>query len=163
MTVSREKQARTGEAGALLSLTGDATELGTRAALSRIMLQLRSDLSDHLSPERCGMVEIALAEIINNIVEHAYSGRSDGEIRLAARVDGPVLRFDIADDGAPLPGGALPPGRPADLSVPRDSLPEGGFGWLLIRSLAREIRYDRHGDTNYLHVAFDLGPADPAA
>ena len=36
-------------------------------------------------------------------------------------------------------------------------------GWLLIRSLAREIRYDRHGGTNHLHVAFDLGPADPAA
>jgi serine/threonine-protein kinase RsbW len=31
-----------------------------------------------------------------------------------------------------------------------DDLPEGGFGWYLIRTLARDVRYDRNGVTNCL-------------
>ncbi|MGR3802136.1 ATP-binding protein [Marinibacterium profundimaris] len=146
----------------MLSLTSEATETGTRAALSRIMRQLRADLAERLSPERAGMVEIALAEIINNIVEHAYRRHDGGEIRLSAHVEGPALKFDITDDGDPLPGGVLPHGRSSELTCPRDSLPEGGFGWLLIRAMASDIRYDRRDGTNRLHVAFDLRPADPA-
>lgn len=141
----------------VLTLTSPATEMGTRRALARVMTRL----AGRLSPERAGMVEIALAEVINNIVEHAYAGQDGGVIRLSAQMDGTLLRFEVCDDGAPLPGEALPPGLPADLTVPRSHLPEGGFGWLLIHSVAGDVRYSRSGDVNRLEVVFDLGEAQP--
>lgn len=157
--MSREKQVDMTETDAVMSLTSPATEIGTRKALARVMERL----ADQMSPERAGMVEIALAEVINNIVEHAYRGQVGGMIRLSARLGHAFLRFEICDDGSPLPGGTLPPGRPADLSVPRGNLPEGGFGWLLIHSVAREVRYSRNGEVNQLVVVFDLGEARPKA
>ena len=59
MTQSWERRVEMGGSGPMLSLTSEATETGTRAALSRIMRQLRADLAERLSPERAGMVEIA--------------------------------------------------------------------------------------------------------
>ena len=44
----------------------------------------------------------------------------------------------------------------ADLDVAREDLPEGGFGWFLIRQLAWDVRYVREGRTNRLFLAIDL-------
>lgn len=145
----------------VLSLTSPATEAGTRRALAQIMQQITARLDGQLSVERAGMVEVALAEVINNIVEHAYGGNGDGEIRLSARLDCPLLRVEVCDDGAPLPGLAIPPSRPVDLAVARGNLPEGGFGWILIHAVASDVRYTRSGGVNRLQVAFDLTGARP--
>ena len=139
----------------VLSHKSPASELGTRDLLAVIM----GALSDQLSADKAGMVEIALAEVINNIVEHAYSDRTDGQISVDVSKGSSLLTFEIRDNGAPLPGGELPPGNPADLSGPRDSLPEGGFGWLLIRSLAHDLGYTRAEGENQLRVVFDIGDA----
>lgn len=138
----------------VLSLQSEATPEATRGMLSRVMAELK----DLMTAERAGMIEVALAEIVNNIVEHAYAECPDGEIRLTALVDDTLLRFEIRDDGLPLPGGTLPPGRPADLGGGRQALPEGGFGWLLIRSIARDLSYARQDGVNRLTVDFDLSP-----
>lgn len=139
----------------VLSRTGPATELGTRDLLGSIM----ADLGPALTADKAGMIEIALAEIINNIVEHAYSDRSDGKIQVDISRDGSLLLFEIRDNGAPLPGGELPAGDPPDVSGARDTLPEGGFGWMLIRSIAQEVHYTYADGNNLLHVSFDLGDA----
>ena len=157
---ARERQGDMTGIREVLSVTSPATIRDTRCILSRIM----EGLSALLPAERAGVIEIALAEIINNIVEHAYDGRADGQIRLTASLaeedQGPVLQFDIQDDGTALPGGMLPPGLPPDLSVPREALPEGGFGWLLIRTLARDLEYSRQDGVNRLTAIFDLAASD---
>jgi serine/threonine-protein kinase RsbW len=94
-----------------------------------------------------GDAQIVLAEAMNNIVEHAYADRP-GEIDITLwRVPG-SLWCRLVDNGAPMPE-ALPTG--ALPVIPSDGdLPEGGFGWYLIRQLARDVSHTRRGRANHL-------------
>lgn len=137
----------------LFAISCPSTELGARAALRDIMARLTADGQ---GIDKAGMIEVALAEVINNIVEHAYQGREAGEIRILCRRTAAALEFETVDRGAALPGESLPEGGPADLAVPRNRLPEGGFGWMLIRSLTSDLRYSRRDGENHLVIRFDL-------
>lgn len=132
-----------------------AEEFAARDALCTVMKRLRGM---GLAQEQMGGVEIALAEVVNNIVEHAYAGLEPGCIRLNAVFEDKQLKLRIEDQGHPLPGGELPEGRPADVSVALGDLPEGGFGWFMIRTLTREITYLREDGQNRLFLSFDLIP-----
>jgi serine/threonine-protein kinase RsbW len=118
-----------------------ATDQDTRAALATIMARLRQI---GVTDEQAGGVEIALAEVVNNILEHAYSGVEPGRILLRAISAQGLLQLLLVDWGAPLPD---------------EELPEGGFGWFLIRTLARDVRYRRANGRNHLRLTFDLIPA----
>lgn len=96
-------------------------------------------------------VELVLAEVLNNVVEHAYRG-NDGVIRLWVQLDGGTLRCQIEDEGLPLPGRQLPDPLLPDPSA----LAEGGFGWHLIRSLVADLAYQRLGAVNRL--SFRVAP-----
>lgn len=133
-----------------------ASEQDTRCALAEIMARLRTI---GVPDEQAGGVEIALAEVINNVVEHAYANVDLGEILVRAVVMEGEMRLLVADEGAALPGGALPEGKPANIDTALDDLPEGGFGWFMIRTLTRDIRYRRVGERNHLRLIFDLIPA----
>jgi serine/threonine-protein kinase RsbW len=95
-------------------------------------------------------VELVLAEVLNNVVEHSYQG-AGGRVDLSLhRVSG-GLACRVVDSGAPMPDGRLPPGVMPD--PPPDqpqALPEGGFGWALIRTLTSDLRYRREGGRNRL-------------
>jgi serine/threonine-protein kinase RsbW len=97
-----------------------------------------------------------LAEAINNVVEHAYAGRKPGLIKILCELQSDLLDIRICDHGGPMPQKRLPQGLALDVSGPRRDLPEGGFGWFLIRDLANEIWYDRLGDENHLLLRFGL-------
>jgi serine/threonine-protein kinase RsbW len=108
-------------------------------------------------PDAMGRVELVLAEVLNNIVEHAYADLR-GEIALQLALCGQALRCRVADGGRPMPGGQLPAGR-----LPQDKaaeLPEGGFGWHLIRTLAHDLRYARTGGQNVLTFHIPLFATD---
>lgn len=95
-----------------------------------------------------GTAEIVLAEALNNIVEHAYA-RHQGDIEVTIRVATGSLDCTISDHGLPIPGETLPAGRlPQMLDL--DDLPEGGFGWHMIRSLSRDLAYCRVDGRNEL-------------
>ena len=103
------------------------------------------DLLSTLTDESRSAAEIVLAEVLNNVVEHAYAnfpGRI--EVWVTRRDDYLFIRME--DDGLPMPGGDLPGGR----MVKTDDLPEGGFGWFLIRNLSHELTYQRDGKHNIL-------------
>ncbi len=110
-------------------------------------------LLHHLPEEARGMAEVVLAEALNNIVEHAY-GSGGGQIEITVKPDAGGLSCLIVDEGKPMPDGALPRGAlpPADPADP----PEGGFGWYLIRTLSRDLRYVRRDGRN--HLSFRLTP-----
>jgi serine/threonine-protein kinase RsbW len=96
-----------------------------------------------LSTDDRGKAEIVLAEVLNNIVEHAYADVT-GRIDLALWQDGAHLCVDVRDDGAAMPDGLIPVGRAPDPAA----LPEGGFGWFLIRRLAEDLSHRRDGGRN---------------
>lgn len=139
---------RGGQQRANLVIPGNALAVrnGLRALLDSLLLQ-------SLQEDERGTAEIVLAEALNNIVEHAYAG-NDGEIEIALHVSQDALVCTISDNGRPMPDNALPAGDLADHSS-MDDLPEGGFGWHLIRSLSQELDYRRENGRN--HLTFRIG------
>ena len=119
-----------------------AVRAALRAALARYTRQI--------SAEEAGTMELVLAEVLNNIVEHAFADGGPGRIELTITKDALGLQCRVEDNGAPMPGGMLPAGVLPSNAVEVDELPEGGFGWFLIRDLTRELSYARDGGRNLL-------------
>jgi anti-sigma regulatory factor (Ser/Thr protein kinase) len=118
----------------------------------------RSRISRRFSSRRdChpGMVEdasIALAEALNNIEEHAYSGRPEQPVLVEIDARGDCDSNAASKTAATRCRAACFLGgvcRPADPKA-HDDLPEGGFGWALLRRLTRDLAYQRHRDRNRL-------------
>lgn len=107
-----------------------------------------------LTEEAQGTAQIVLAEALNNIVEHAYA-RYAGTIEVTLHLTASGLVCRILDRGLPMPGGILPEGRLADWQD-ETALPEGGFGWHLIRSLSQDLDYCRKDDCNLLSFRLEL-------
>jgi serine/threonine-protein kinase RsbW len=139
-------------AGGVTRIIIPSDPLAVREALRALFdtLLLRS-----LPEAERGTAEIVLAEALNNIVEHAYS-TDRGEIELTLRLSHSELACRITDSGAPMPAGQLPEGALKPL-VPPDDLPEGGFGWFLIRTLARDLHYRRINGQNQLSFCLNAG------
>ncbi|MBO6883482.1 MAG: ATP-binding protein [Marivita sp.] len=97
-------------------------------------------------------VQIVLAEAVNNIVEHAYICMGFGALALRISLTGQSLKIDLIDWGCPLPNLSLPAGHAPE----PETLSEGGYGWLLIRSLVSTLEYQRLADSNQLSLHFDL-------
>lgn len=91
-------------------------------------------------------VQIVMAELLNNIVEHAYGDRHLGAVTVQVRRQGLSTVLTTQDWGPALPENGLPGGQ---LPAP-EALAEGGYGWFLIRTLARNISYVRHNGCNRL-------------
>lgn len=129
---------------ACMTIHGD--NLAVRDGLGALMAM--APVQD-LAPDIRGTLEIVLAEALNNVVEHAYA-EAPGPIRVCVDHMPPVLKVSVYDTGLPMPQGQLPKGDLAPFAA-GDDLPEGGFGWFLIRTLTVELAYERLGEVNHLH------------
>ena len=124
-----------------------------------------SDVGDHLralghAPEVIEDGTIVLGEVLNNVEEHAYAGRSGAPITVTLDPGGAVLRYVVEDRGRHYPEGRLPTAEmPASHGTALEALPEGGFGWPLVRELTSEVAYTRDGDTNRLVFCLPTHPA----
>lgn len=136
---------KTGEVRFTLQADARSVRDGLRRALAAEPL-----LS--LSGEDRGNAEIVLAEVLNNVVEHAHPSGS-GPILLVLSSGEGLLHCRIEDEGVAMPGGGLPAGHPPN---PAD-LPEGRFGWHLIRRICHGLRYERSGGGNRLSFSLPAG------
>ena len=130
--------------------------MAVREALARMMEQL---IALELSDEDRGNVELVLAEAMNNIVEHAYVGKPHGTVELHIMPTDSGLVCHLRDEGHPMPEGKAPMGNQAMLDCETEDLPEGGFGWSLIRDLAHELNYTRVSGKNLLSFRIAVGQA----
>ncbi|WP_253948995.1 ATP-binding protein [Mangrovicoccus sp. HB161399] len=131
-------------------------------AVRQALLRLRGELPRlGLAEPEIGTAEIVLAELLNNIVEHAYDPGAEGGIELECERRKTRLVCTISDGGGPMPGDRLPEKGLAATDVARQDLPEGGFGWFLIRELVEELSYARQDGKNI--VRFGLGLGRPAS
>lgn len=137
-----------------ITLRCNATALAVRHMLDTLRAHL---LNEPLPDDVCGNIEIAMAEALNNIVEHAYYPGSAGTIMLTVRIGPSRVSCEVRDHGVALPGLGPLSGLPPDVSGLRASLPEGGFGWSLIHALTARLCYLRDGAENRLVLDFDRG------
>lgn len=135
-----------------------ADPAAVRAALLQVDQRLRGEA---LTPEHRATVELVLAEILNNIVEHAFAGLPPGMIQLTLRLGPDRLCGHTTDTGRPFPGG-LPRAEAPAQRPQRQALPEGGFGWALIRQLCADLHYSRSRCCNLLSFSIPFVPL-PAA
>lgn len=135
-----------------LTIASDPTAV--RDAL--VFLASRPPLCDLSEAER-GNAELVLAEALNNVVEHAYAMTS-GMIEVTVNSGAAGIICWIEDRGSAMPERKLPAGNlPKCMETATDGLPEGGFGWFLIRTLTLDLTYERIGSRNRL--SFILPPA----
>jgi serine/threonine-protein kinase RsbW len=117
-----------------------------RKALRRVMTRIAPL---NMDVEELNTVELVLAEVLNNIVEHAYPSEAEvGLIHIFGRQKPNGLHVRIVDRGRPMPDGRMPLGAAPSLDL--TDLPEGGFGWFMIQDLAKDVQYRREGDRNVL-------------
>ena len=142
-----------------LVIPGDP--LAVRDGLRRMFDAL---MSRGVSDADRGTAEIVLAEVLNNIVEHAYA-KDGGEIEIFVQVGHDSLTCRVVDTGLPMPDHDLPAGQSPMLAatpMELEDLPEGGFGWFLIRALSRDLIYWREGPRNLLFFRLQTGDAAAA-
>ena len=130
-----------------------ATAFDVRRMLGRLRARLAAE---DLPEDVCSNIEIALAEALNNIVEHAYRPGSHQSITLTLSAGPRGVTCELRDRGAAMPDLAAPAGTAPDVTGQRAALPEGGFGWSLIHALTARLHYRRDKEENRLTLDFDL-------
>jgi len=137
----------------------DSTEMAVRKALEELL--------DGLAPldlniEEIGTVELVMAEALNNIVEHACTEReTKGIIKIVCKHSTDGLHLTVMDNGRSMPNGETPVGKTIDMDVDLQDIPEGGFGWLLIKGLANEVCYQRRSWQNMLQFRLAVATEQP--
>jgi serine/threonine-protein kinase RsbW len=134
---------------ALVDTSFRATDLHVRWAVSHALDRL---FEYHVAPDFQFTVEIVLAELLNNIVEHGYRATGEGSIHLKVLLVDDHIRVETIDHGVQMPGHEAPHPPEPNLNVTRDDLPEGHFGWFLIRKLSDDLIYTRTKDENRLSL-----------
>ena len=118
----------------------------------------RHDLDD----EVVGDVELALAEALNNVIEHGYAFRQDGTISVSIMVSSDRVTSRIVDCGRVFKS-PVSASLPDVQSLPLEDIPEGGFGWGIINSLMDVVEVARIGDENHMTLRRNLSTVLPVA
>jgi serine/threonine-protein kinase RsbW len=155
----RETRAALSDLCGQLALQGlDDDDLGT---LELILAEALNNVTEHAYGPEGGPVEVSIDLIPNHRAEPAPptgSGGRNGAVSPGlASGDGSAgggggrILCEVRDYGRPMPPGGPPgPGLPA--IAPPDVLPEGGFGWHIIRCLVADLTYERRGPCNRLRL-----------
>lgn len=132
--------------GVFLKFTSGTVQV--REALDQTRTQMRAlDVDTNM----CDTTQIILGEVLNNVVEHAYGFEDGNPIEVSIWLKDAGIACEVHDHGAPMPNGVPPAGvtKVIDTST-RDALPEGGFGWAMVRELTQDLQYFRTDGRNEL-------------
>lgn len=102
-----------------------------------------------LATEIIDGVNIALDELVANVVRHAHDDGEIHRIDIAVRIEDDHLLVEIADDGRPFNPLDRPP---PDIEAPLEERPVGGLGIHFVRTLMDEVGYRRDAGRNILHM-----------
>jgi serine/threonine-protein kinase RsbW len=94
-------------------------------------------------------VNLALDELVTNVILHGYDDRTDQEVKAHLTVQEGVITAEVEDGGRAFnPLDAPTP----DLNAALDERELGGLGIHLVRSLMDRVEYRREGEKNVLTV-----------
>ena len=102
------------------------------------------------------VINLALDELITNVVSYGFGGVAEPEIRITLRVEGGALVLIMEDNGQP-----FDPTRDlaADTTSPLAERPIGGLGLHLVKTFADRLSYEFADGRNRVIVEHDLASA----
>ena len=100
-------------------------------------------------------LNVALDEMLSNIIKYGFTDDAIHEIHLRLSVAGPMLVAEIEDDGQPFDPCAA---GPVDVDAPLEERKVGGLGIHIVRTLCAEVGYARTGGRNRLVMKLQLNP-----
>jgi len=92
-------------------------------------------------------LQLAMEEMVTNVIFYAYPQGTDADIVLTAESDGAELTFVLSDSGKPFDPTAQ---DTPDLDVDPMDREQGGMGILIVKNIMNEVSYQRLGNTNQL-------------
>lgn len=116
-----------------------------QASIRRALRQWRLAMeAAQICADVTARAETVLAEVLNNIAEHGQNDAQLGWIDLHCDLIPSGLLLVVTDQGRPLPPHLLGPPQqtaPHPGDYPLADLPEGGFGWSIIRCLVCDLHH----------------------
>lgn len=148
-----------GSAAVQIDVVADLREIGPAVDAA---MRAASSVAGRADPAIADEFRLALTEALNNVVEHACHP-SGVPIFMTVGGRTGVVWVCIQDRGMPLPASVLTDGEmPAvpeiGSSSDLDLLPDGGWGWMLIKASVDRVRHRRIDDCNLLLLERQLAP-----
>lgn len=112
-------------------------------------------------------VELAVVEAVNNSIIHAYQSETGNSVDVTFEYVEDSLSIHVKDYGEPMPksvAGQLS-GRPVvqRLDVPKQDLPESGWGIELLKAICDKVSYQSVHGGNTISLSFKLSTATASA
>ena len=124
-----------------LTLVNEPLELGRAAAwLDGLLGEAGA------SPRAVAALQVALEEVLNNILCHGYADLDEHMIEVRFTADASAASLEFFDDGIAFDPTQHKP-APSDDTADPDS---GRLGLLFVRRLMDEVTYERDADRNHL-------------
>ena len=96
--------------------------------------------AERIPEDLCWRLQVALDEIVANIVGHAAAGSHQPEFDVWFCRTGDLIEITVTDDGPPFDPLSLPA---PDTGLPLDARKPGGLGIMLVKSLMDSVLYER--------------------
>ncbi|HEY7743413.1 MAG TPA: ATP-binding protein [Burkholderiales bacterium] len=131
-----------------MSQAAETTIRNRREEFARVVRTVdRLAAEHHLAADVVKDMQVALDEVLTNIVSYGYADEAEHEIRVRLSVHDNLLEATVEDDGAPF--------NPLEGPVPDTRAPLrerriGGLGMHFVKNLMSEVSYNRVGDRNRL-------------
>ncbi len=131
--------------------TGEILEIKLKNSLSELSRVSQSlnefGVRNHLSPRVLHDLNLALEEILTNVISYGYADDREHEIRVRLSAQSGEVRIEVEDDGQPF--------NPLEAPEPdtAKSVEEGtisGLGIHLVRKVMDGLEYERQGNRNLL-------------
>jgi serine/threonine-protein kinase RsbW len=104
-------------------------------------------LGDAGAPPRVvAALQVALEEVLNNILCFGYADLETHKIEVRFAVDATAATLEISDDGIEFDPTRHTPASASETTDPTT----GGLGLLFVRRLMDEVTFERVGDRNHL-------------
>ncbi|HKW00157.1 MAG TPA: ATP-binding protein [Vicinamibacterales bacterium] len=133
---------------------------GTSAGVGRAAAAFDEFCRDRgVPPEARWRFQVALDEILSNIVRHGYKD-AGGTIALTFTHDGRAVSVEVVDSGPAFDPRQAPP---PDTSSPLESRRPGGLGIVLAEELLDELAYERRDEHNHLKLTWRMRRDEPGA
>jgi serine/threonine-protein kinase RsbW len=119
--------------------------------ISRFSSTLKSFAADcRLPDDALFKIQLAIDELMNNILEHGYPAGSPGEIEIWVTRYGDRVEVEMLDDAVLFDPFSI---KAPDLQAGIEDRPLGGLGVHLVKSLMSMYSYSVEGGRNRVHLS----------